>query len=100
MAKQQCPNCGVKKVTELVPGEGDAVKKKLHDWHVIHAPYDEYKVHVCEACGWYAATRWHQQNASQYAYGAILELMQPEPEPEPEPIIELAESEFEDEDND
>ena len=91
----ECPNCGEKKVTELEQGEGDAVKKQLHNWHVIHQPFDEYKVFVCPDCGWYAAVRWHNQNASRYAYAAILELIQPEPEPEP--VIELAESEFDSE---
>ena len=85
---EECPNCEAKKVTELAPGEHDAVKKQLHQWHEIHQPFEEYKVFVCEACGWYAALRWHEQNASKYAYAAILELMQPEPEPELEIFFE------------
>ena len=88
-----CPNCDEKKVTLLGDDEYQGVKLRLHNVHVIYAPYEEYRVWVCLNCGWVASTRWHKENYSNFFYDAILAELEPnvvidEPEPEPEPAFD------------
>ena len=79
-----CPRCNKKKVTVLADGEHEDVKKKLHNLHVIHAPYNEYRIWLCTACGWFAATHWHGESYHPKVYKSIYALVD-----KPKPDIEL-----------
>jgi predicted nucleic-acid-binding Zn-ribbon protein len=81
---EECPNCGDKKVAENVEQD---VRMYLHNKHVIHAPYDEYRVFVCESCGWFASMRWHPENYEPLLFRELHGVMNP-PEPEPEPFLD------------
>ena len=83
---EPCPNCDEKKVTLLGDDEYQGVKMRLHNVHVIHAPYEEYKIWVCLNCGWVASTRWHKQNYSNFFYDAILAELEPNVVEKSEPI--------------
>ena len=88
-----CPRCNEKKVSLLADGEHKDVKKELHNYHVIHAPYSEYRVWLCGACGWTAAVRWHADNYNPKMRNSVYALLVvDEPEPEFEtniPVFEL-----------
>lgn len=65
---EPCPRCGEKKVTELDQEAHPDVLKYLHDSHVIHQPFSEYRVWACHSCGWVATTRWDAENYATSVY--------------------------------
>ena len=93
MAKKQdpCPRCGENKVRMLGDNEHMRLKKSLHNAHVIYAPYSDYRVWVCEGCGWFTIASWHDEAHNERLYRMVAGIItdndqNTEPEPEPEPV--------------
>ena len=76
-----CPRCGEKKVAETTDRK---VRIVLHNLHIIHAPYEEYRAWVCHSCGWVAAVRWVAENHAPQVFAKVRMALAPEPEPEVE----------------
>jgi len=88
---EECPNCGDTKVAVTTDKK---VLMVLHNFHIIHAPYGEYRVWVCHSCGWVATTRWQPANQLPLVYSmvriALAPARRPETEVEPEPEVDVS----------
>ena len=76
-----CPRCDEKQVAELTQDERRKVNGLLHNAHVIHAPYEDYHVWACHACGWVATARWSKGTYTDGVYRKVRLALAPDPLP-------------------
>ena len=76
-----CPRCDEKKVSELTQDERRKVNGLLHNAHVIHAPYEVFRVWACHSCGWVVPARWNKDTYTDGVYRKVRLALAPDPLP-------------------
>jgi len=71
-------------IHQLGENEHLKLKQNLHNAHALSAPYEWFRVWVCEECGWFTVASWHADAHNERLYRSVLGFFQPAPEPEPE----------------